>query len=126
MEPLFRDETHEAAILLISDKYETGSMFASLSYSHRNNFLFGESRAKNLELAKEFDVKRYPALVALVPPGQGDHRYADHADIVVYRNHVDLENIEKWLNRLHRTQTVHNRNRRRAMEQDVKDVKDEF
>lgn len=113
VEPLFRDETHEAAILLLSDKYETGPMFASLAYTHRNTFLFGESRAKNLKIAKEFDLKRYPMIVALVPPGQGDHEYAPHADVVVYRNHVDMENINKWLARLHRTQSVHNRRRRK-------------
>lgn len=110
--PLTANETHEAAILLLSDKYETSGLYASLANEHRNAFIFGESRAKNLNLAKEFAVKRYPLLLALVPAGQGDKRYSETADIVQYRNHVDHENINKWLTRLHRMQAVHNYQRR--------------
>ena len=60
-------------------------------------------------------------LVALVAPGQGDHKYAEHADVVYYHNHMDLENINKWLERLHRMQVVHNRRRRKE-----KEAKDEL
>lgn len=54
------------AILLLTDKYETSSLYASLAYRHRQDGFaaFGESRAKNLEMAKKFGVKKYPQLIA--------------------------------------------------------------
>ena len=58
-------ERKSAAILLLSDKYETSPLYASLAYQYRKNFVFGESRAKNLALAKEFKVKKYPTLVVI-------------------------------------------------------------
>jgi len=58
-------ERKSAAILLLSDKYETSPLYASLSYQYRKNFIFGESRAKNLALAKEFGVKKYPTIVVI-------------------------------------------------------------
>lgn len=58
-------ERKSAAILLLSDKYETSPLYASLAYQYRKNFIFGESRAKNLALAKEFGVKKYPTLVVI-------------------------------------------------------------
>ncbi|GAX22219.1 DnaJ homolog subfamily B member 6 [Fistulifera solaris] len=114
IEPLLHpsNEKHDAAILLLSDKYETGAMFASVAYQHRDKFLFGESRAKNLVLAKEFDLKRYPLLLAFVPAGHGDEEYNDEVDLVRFHNHPDLETINKWIDRLHTTQSTLGRRRR--------------
>jgi len=36
------------SVLLLTDKYETSSMFYSLAYYYREDFVMGESRAKNL------------------------------------------------------------------------------
>lgn len=81
------------AILLLTDKYETSSLYASLAYRHRlDGFAaFGESRAKNLDLAKKFGVKKYPQLVALI--GAEDvERYESEA--------MDGESLSKWLGKL--------------------------
>lgn len=87
----------QKSILLLSDKYETSSLYFGLAYRHRKDFIFGESRAKNLNLAKIFSVKKYPLLVALVPPGLGDEKLSDAADIVRYSGEMKSEKISKWI-----------------------------
>lgn len=73
------------SILLLTDKYETSSMYFRLVYQFRNNFIFGESRARNLLLSKEFQVKEYPALFAFVPKGTpGSNPYDDNFGVVKY------------------------------------------
>ena len=57
--------TDKPAVLLLTDKYETSSTLFSLAYQFRKDFTFGESRAKNINMAKEFSVKKYPHLVVL-------------------------------------------------------------
>merc|ERR1712107_97282 len=42
------------AVLLLTDKYETSSMFYSIAYYYRKDFKFGISRAKNLKLSQKF------------------------------------------------------------------------
>ena len=86
-----------AAVLLLSDKYETSTLYYSIAYQFRSNFNFGESRAKNLELAKEFSLKKYPLLIAFVPKGNGDERFNDHYDIIRYKGSVKQEPVTKWL-----------------------------
>merc|ERR1711862_273326 len=54
-------------ILLLTDKYDTSALYVSLAYQFRDKFIFGESRAKNLALAKQFAVKKYPFLLAFFP-----------------------------------------------------------
>lgn len=72
-----------AAVLLLTDKYQTSSMYYSLVYTFRNDFIMGESRAKNLALSKQFGVKKYPTLLAFVPQGIGDERYDKNSHIVL-------------------------------------------
>jgi curved DNA-binding protein CbpA len=80
------DHKNRPSILLLSDKYDTSSMMYSISYQFRSSLQFGESRAKNLELAKHFKVKKYPQLVAFV---------GDKVD--KYEGEVNKEAIIKWL-----------------------------
>jgi hypothetical protein len=87
-----------AAVLLLSDKYDTSTLYYALAYQFRSTFVFGESRAKNLELAKEFGVKKYPLLVAFVPKGTGKEKYNNDYDIVRYQGAVKQEEVTKWLN----------------------------
>ena len=96
LERLLSDK-RKHGVLLLTDKYETSGLYFSLAYKYREEFLFGESRAKNLAMAKEFGVKKYPLLVALVPRGAGDERYSDHADLVRYTNAMKAEDISKWI-----------------------------
>jgi hypothetical protein len=55
------------AILVLSEKYETSPLLYSLAYRFRKSFQFGESRAKSLAMAKQFGVKKYPLVIAIVP-----------------------------------------------------------
>jgi curved DNA-binding protein CbpA len=85
------------SVLLLTDKYETSALYFSLAYKYRSNFLFGESRAGNLNLAKEFGVKKYPLLLAFVPKGRGTEKYSDEWDLVRYEGEATYEAISKWL-----------------------------
>jgi len=91
------------SIFLLSDKFETSTLYASLAYSYRTKFLFGESRAKNLLLAKEFGVKKYPMIVALIP--NCDHRAApssfkERYHLMKYDGEIKGDNISKWIDGL--------------------------
>lgn len=84
-------------VLLLTDKYETSGLYFGLAYKYRKDFVFGESRAKNLAMAKEFGVKKYPLLVALVPTGAGDEKYNDQADLLRYTGAMKSPDISKWM-----------------------------
>jgi curved DNA-binding protein CbpA len=107
LDPLLDKSSLLGAVLLLTDKYETSSLYYSLAYSHRSSFVFGESRAKNLALAKEFGLKKYPLLVVLVPKGSSSSRsssygstqksYNDQFDIIQYTGELNGKAIGKWL-----------------------------
>ena len=84
-------------VLLLTDKYETSGLYFSLAYKYKDEFVFGESRAKNLAMAKEFGVKKYPLLIALVPRGAGEERYNDHVDLMRYAGSMKADDISKWI-----------------------------
>ncbi|KAL9191445.1 hypothetical protein ACHAXT_001151 [Thalassiosira profunda] len=81
------------SILLFTDKYETSPLYASLAYRHRHDGFaaFGESRGSNLQLAKQYDIKNYPTLIALLD-GEKAERYIGTS--------LDSESLSKWLNGL--------------------------
>jgi curved DNA-binding protein CbpA len=78
------------AVLLMTDKYETSSIYYSLVYQFQKNFVFGESRAKNLNIAKEFGLKKYPEVIAFDSRG-GRHKY---------QGKVNRDSIAHWLEEL--------------------------
>eukprot|EP00956_Cyclotella_meneghiniana_P005577 scaffold7169_cov76-Cyclotella_meneghiniana.AAC.9 len=83
------------SILLLSDKYETSPIYASLSYKHRHDgfVAFAESRGSNSAIAKEFpNFKQYPTLLALI----GDMPLVDEYS----GGSFDLESLSKWIERL--------------------------
>ena len=94
---LWKSTTNKPAVLLLSENYDPSSLFCILGYQFRSEFVFGESRAKNLPLAKEFGVKKYPLLISFFPKGKGDERYNDEWDLVRYSGSVKADEIEKWL-----------------------------
>ena len=94
-------ERKSAAILLLSDKYETSPLYASLAYQYRKNFIFGESRAKNLALAKEFGVKKYPTLVVI------------SGKIDKYDGEMKPDALMKWLDSLEERFGVAEKKRKR-------------
>ena len=99
-ERLLSKKGYQGAVLLLTDKYETSSLYYSLAYHYRKAFVFGESRAKNLKLAKEFGVKKYPLLLVLVPKGKGQESYSDAHDIVRYTGEVKPDPIIRWLDKV--------------------------
>jgi len=87
------------AVLLLTDKYDTSPMYAALAYRFKTSFIFGESRAKNLGLAKEFSVKKYPLLVAFIPRKEDDPKGGVY-DLIKYDGAVKLDDIAKWIDGL--------------------------
>ena len=83
------------AILLLTDKYETSSLYASLAYRHRHDGFaaFGESRGSNLQLAKQFSVKKYPQLVALIGSEENVEQYDGTS--------FDSASLDKWIDGLY-------------------------
>jgi curved DNA-binding protein CbpA len=96
-ERLLSSKSSKPAVLLLTDKYETSTMFYHLVYYFRNEFAFGESRAKNLKLAQTFHVKKYPQLLCFVPANLGKEPYNDEIGIIRYTGEVKKESITKWL-----------------------------
>lgn len=86
----FSNAKHEGAVLLLTEKYETSPMYAGLAYTYRNSLAFGESRAKNLHLAREFGVKKYPLLLALRPKNGG-------YDVIKYAGEIKADAISRWI-----------------------------
>jgi len=85
------------SILLLSDKFETSSKYASLAYHFRDQFNFGESRGKTLSMGKHFKVKKYPVMIALIPrksgSGSGDYEQIRLEDL---KN----QDLVKWVDQL--------------------------
>jgi len=96
------------SILLLTDKFETSSKYASLAYHYRDHFNFGESRGKTLSMAQHFKVKKYPMLVAFVPNRSGEF------DTVILED-VKSQDLEQWVENLvskHGPKTSSQRKRR--------------
>lgn len=86
-------EKRLGSILLLTDKFETSSKYASLAYQFRDQFNFGESRGKTLSMAKHFNVKKYPMLVAFVQKQNGDVATVKLED-------VKSQDLGKWVDGL--------------------------
>jgi curved DNA-binding protein CbpA len=107
LSPITSNKKLRGGVLLLTDKYETSALYFSLAYQFRSTLRFGESRAKNLALSKEFGVKKYPLLVALVPKGttSGGRTlkatpYNDQFDLISYHGSLKSQEISAWLNKL--------------------------
>ena len=101
--PNIKNRSSLPAVLLVTDKYKTSSMFYSLSYYFRNDFVFGESRGKNLKLSRTFAVKKYPTLVAFVPLSCSElskEKYNDEYGLVRYTGSLKKEKITAWLEKI--------------------------
>ena len=61
-----RERKMVGSILLLTDKYETSPEFARLAYEYRKYFIFGESKAKAVSMARHFKVRKYPLIIAFV------------------------------------------------------------
>lgn len=89
----------KAVVLLLTDKYETSSLYASLAHTYRESFIFGESRAKNIHLAREFKVKKYPLLVLLTPSTnkKNNDDSPSYDNLIKYEGKISSASIAKWL-----------------------------
>jgi len=91
------------AIVLFTDKYETSPLYASLAYRHRRDGFaaFGESRGKNLNLGREFSIKKYPTLVAIVVVSNTTTEEKEENRVERYDGaSLDLESLSNWVNGL--------------------------
>jgi hypothetical protein len=91
------DKKGKPAVFLLTDKYDTPSMYFSLAFQFKNSFNFGESRAKNLKLGQTFSVKKYPQLVVFVPVKLAEEKYNDTYGIIRYQGQVKKDEIVSWL-----------------------------
>merc|ERR1711862_51500 len=99
-------KNNKPAILLLTDKYDTSALYVSLAYEFRDKFTFGESRAKNLALSKEFSVKKYPLLLALFPnkgviTANNNNNGVSKPEVVKYDGPIKGEKISKWINNIY-------------------------
>jgi len=90
-----KEQKKLGSILLLTDKFETGSKYASLAYHYRDSFMFGESRARTLSMAQHFNVKKYPTLIAFLPK----HGTTNDFDLVKLED-AKGQDIEKWIESL--------------------------
>ena len=88
------------AIILFTDKYETSPLYASLAYRHRHDGFaaFGESRGSNVVLGREFSIKRYPSLIALIDE-ENEDLWAEPYE----GKTMDGGSLSKWLRSLAET-----------------------
>jgi hypothetical protein len=100
LDPAYKQRSMIGSVLLLTDKYETSALFYSLAYKFRSSFIFGECRAKNLAMAKEFGVKKYPLIIALVPKGKGNESYSDEFDLLRFSGDVNGDAISSWLEKV--------------------------
>jgi hypothetical protein len=100
LDPAAKARSKAGAVVLLTDKYETSALLYSLAYKYRSNFVFGESRAKNLAMSKEFGLKKYPLIVALVPKGKGNESYSDQFDLLRYSGDLQSDAISAWLDQI--------------------------
>ena len=123
LEPMVNDPGVRGVILLLTDKFETSALYYSLAYRHRASFLFGESRGKSLNMAKEFQVKKYPTVLAILPKTSpavvGSTEYQKDYRIVRYPADEPLaqDALSAWIERLpKRNKSRQQRQRRRSDE----------
>jgi len=81
------------SILLLTDKYETSPKFVSLAYQFRDYFVFGESRARTLSMAKHYRVKKYPTLIGFIP--KKENKLDEFIEVRLEDAHS--EDIGKWI-----------------------------
>jgi hypothetical protein len=73
----------------------------NLAHQYRSSCTFGESRAKNVIMAKEFHVQKYPLLLMIFPNKKskikGGEKWGDSHTIVKYSGKMTQEDISAWL-----------------------------
>ncbi|KAL7565559.1 hypothetical protein ACA910_003831 [Epithemia clementina (nom. ined.)] len=125
LEPLAASQKFRGAILLLTDKYETSSLYYSLAYRHRSDFVFGESRGKSLNMAKEFQVKKYPTVLAILPITSpavpGSTKYQDKYLIIRYPadSPMNQDALSAWIESLPKRNSGQQRRSRRSSESEL-------
>jgi curved DNA-binding protein CbpA len=94
--------SNKPAVLLLTEKYETSSLYMNLAHQYRSSCTFGESRAKNVIMAKEFHVQKYPLLLMIFPNKskkiiKGGEKWGDSHTFVKYSGKRTQEDISAWL-----------------------------
>ena len=72
-------------------------MYFDLVHRFRSDYVFGESRAKNFILSKEFGVKKYPQILLFCEPSIATEKFNSEYGVIKYTGELKLESIERWL-----------------------------
>ena len=97
LQPGKNQQGKKPAVFLLTDKFDTSSMYYSVVYQFRKDFTFGESRARNLKLAQFFRVKKYPQLIAFVSAKIADEEYNEDDGFIQYTGPAKKDDIVEWL-----------------------------
>jgi curved DNA-binding protein CbpA len=99
-----RKSSSPISFLLLTDKYETSSMYISIAYQfrHHDAWKFGISRAKNLAVAKAVGgVSKYPTWIAWVPRNRGDEHATLSSEVDIIQSPpggvTSRDEIVKWM-----------------------------
>ncbi|GMI46876.1 hypothetical protein TrCOL_g2546 [Triparma columacea] len=76
--------------VLLTDKYDVPGAWVKISYKDREMGTFVVARGKNLEMGKEFGVKKYPVVVVIRGMGEGK-------EWEVLGKKEGKDGIEEWL-----------------------------
>ena len=92
-----QDHSKKIAVLLLTDKFESSRMWASLTHQFKSKILLGDCRASNLKLAKKFKVKSYPHLVAVEddPDDEFGFRIKEK-----FSGKIEREAVVRWIDSL--------------------------
>lgn len=90
-----------AAVLLLTDKLVTNAFLYGLAYKYRSKLVFGESRAKNPDMAEHLGVITYPHIIAFVPTGGiGYEWYLVKFEMLRYSGEPTIDAISAWLDQI--------------------------
>ena len=95
----------QPALLLLTDKTKTSTMYYSIVHNFRKQFVFGESRGGNTSVRRAVGTRTFPSLVAFTPAGKirsagGAEAYNDYYDLLVYTGSLTKEAIAEWLDKI--------------------------
>jgi len=85
---LKKSRSKKAHVVLLTDKYETSSIYKALSWKYRDSISFGEVRASNKAFHHEFPAHEYPSMYVVM-------EYGD--DPILYEGAYTLDDLDRYL-----------------------------
>jgi len=85
---LKKDRSKKAHVVLLTDKYETSTIYKALSWKYRDSMSFGEVRASNKAFNHLFPAHEYPSMYVVL-------EYGD--DPIIYEGAFTLDDLDQFL-----------------------------